>query len=679
MIARTGKCVPLVMGLIGVLFAGPAAAQMEQELVDLQAVEYSCQDGAARLRIQGTGELTYDVFMMEDPPRVVLDLVGVSAPREVELPEGDPVLRALRSALWRDRPEESIVRYVLETHGSPCFEVDRSEGGLTLVVQSVVSAGAGPYMSARSEEAGSDWGSLLVPMDEALASDAVPAEVAPAMGLMESSESPLADAEAQTQAEDVWVASRPGDAQPESSSPPPPSMALPVEEDLPTTVSQQPYDPYYKVIARHLPAAAQRAAQEWGRDRPRHNETPPFGDQGGSFGQHGSSLPSMSLDVQGSDIHTVLRAVAEYAGVNIVADHNVRGAITLRALDMPWDDMLRAICRAMGLVALDHGTVIRIATERTAQDESLARDSAARKQEDLMPIETRIIPLHYANADELKTVVDAMRTSRGSVEVDDRTNSLILSDIAPRLEKVASTLRDLDSQTLQVEITAELVDVDASVSRQLGIAWGATNLHSYSNNASGSAGVSAGDLLDPVGSMQVGVLRSFGEIQAQIEALATDNKADIISTPRITTVNNRQARILVGKEVPIITMDEAGNAITELKKVGITLEVTPYVNSNEQITLDIHPEISDLSQESTVQGGVVFNTTEADTRVMVQDGETAVIGGLLNTRKTEFVRGVPILKDIPLLGYLFRSTDERDQKRELLIFVTPRIVRPRER
>jgi len=653
----------LVVGVLGVLMAGSATAQKEQELVDLQAVEYSCQDGAARLQIRGTGELTYDVFVMDDPPRVVLDLVGVQSPFEVALPEGDPVLRALRSTMWRDKAEESVVRYVLETHGNPCFEVDRTADELTLVVQSVAMPDAGPYMSAHSDEAGADWGSLLVPMDQAAASDAVPAEV-----------------EAEAETEEVWVASRFGDAEPETSYDPQLDLATdPVSEDFPATVAQQSYDPYYKVIARHLPAAAERAEQEWGQDRPHHDETPQFGDQGSSFSQHGSSLPPMSLDVQGSDIHTVLRAVAEYAGVNIVADQNVTGAITLRALDMPWDDMLRAVCRAMGLVAMDHGTVIRIATERTAQDESLARESAARKQEDLMPIETRIVPLHYANADELKTVVEAMRTGRGSVEVDGRTNSLILSDIAPRLEEVASTLKDLDSQTLQVEITAELVDVDASLSHQLGISWGATNLHSYSNNASGSGGVTADDIIDPVGSMQVGVLRSFGEIQARIQALASDNKADIISTPRITTVNNRQARILVGKEVPIITMDEAGNAITELKKVGINLEVTPHVNSEQEITLDIHPEISDLSQESTVQGGVVFNTTEADTRVMVMDGETAVIGGLLNTRKTEFTRGVPLLKDVPVLGRLFRSTDEREQKRELLIFVTPRIVRAEER
>ena len=139
-------------------------------------------------------------------------------------------------------------------------------------------------------------------------------------------------------------------------------------------------------------------------------------------------------------------------------------------------------------------------------------------------------------------------------------------------------------------------------------------------------------------------------------------------------MNNREARILVGKEVPLVVLDEAGNATIELKKVGIALEVTPYINSENMITMDLHPEVSDLSQQATVQGGVVFNTTLADTRVMVKDGETAVIGGLVRTSEVDFRQGIPILRSIPLLGALFGTSDVREESRELLIFVTPRVV-----
>jgi type IV pilus secretin PilQ/predicted competence protein len=808
--ARTGMDRSVLGLLLAGLLTGMSAAGAAPETVDLAGAEYARAGEVVTLRLSAGQELTFDAFAMQDPYRVVLDLVAVRAPWKVAAPEKDPLVTDLRSSLWKDSPEESIVRYVIETSAPVEHTVERTRDGIELRVWPVgglsdeadlapdpgpspaatpfVSAGpllpagpmvsAGPFMSARGGETAQPWGSMLVPFEgpqppatrtaaevgepEPIAMEIAPQTAAPAVivpgasrALDPAAEEPVTPAPAaaspvtsaaapaewfaelsaetrptDTEPHNVWSdedcpdmwgdalilswipeerpAATPADSAPESPVPPGPDEAVSVtswpaapvvaadagavpheaigdlaeregplpaaqEEPAETSTADDPYD---KVIARHKPGAERRARDTWLHGRPRHDQAPGFGSAGGArgFGQTHAAAQPMSLDVQGADVHTVLRSIAEYAGINIVADGNVKGAITLRALDLPWYDMLDSVCRAMGLVAMDHGSVIRVATERTAQDESLARESSARKQEDLMPLETAIVNLRYANAEELKTVVNAMRTGRGSVEIDERTNALIVTDIGPRLAELRRTLHELDTQTLQIEITAELVDVDATMSRQLGIAWGMSNLHSVGANASGAAGVSADDVVASAGNVQVGVLRSFGDVQARIQALATDNKADIISTPRITTVNNRMARILVGKEVPVITMDEAGNAITEYKKVGIALEVTPHVNSDAEITLDIHPEISDLSQEATVQGGVVFNTTEADTRVMVKDGQTAVIGGLLNTRKTKFERGVPVLKNLPVLGYLFRSSDEQDDKRELLIFVTPRIV-----
>lgn len=386
--------------------------------------------------------------------------------------------------------------------------------------------------------------------------------------------------------------------------------------------------------------------------------------------------PKMSLDVQRADIRTVLRAIADYAGVSIVADNNVAGTVTVRALELSWQEMLETVCRSAQLTTVGEGHVIRVATTKTASEEALARESAARKAEEYMPLSTRIVPVNYANADELVEVLGTVASSRGRVDSDARTNSLVLTDIGPRLDLLADMVDRLDSETAQVEIAAKIVDVDVVEARQLGISWTGTQLHSYGGNADGHISLNPADIIEASTDLRVGVIRSFGEIEAKLQALETDNKAEIISSPRITTVNNRLARMLVGKEVPLITLDEAGNAITELKKVGITLEVTPYINSEDLITMDIRPEISDLSQQSTVQGGIVFNTTEADTRVMVRAGETAVIGGLIRTSEIRYKRGVPLLRDIPLLGVLFGSSDTRTEKRELLIFVTPRIVRP---
>ena len=179
---------------------------------------------------------------------------------------------------------------------------------------------------------------------------------------------------------------------------------------------------------------------------------------------------------------------------------------------------------------------------------------------------------------------------------------------------------------------------------------------------------------DPFGTVRVGTVQSWGDLNVILEAMEHDNKANVISNPRVTTADNQEARIMVGKEIPLIVSDEAGNPITELKKIGVILRCTPHVNSDGTITMDLHPELSDLSSQATVQGGVIISLQEADTRVVVRDGETAVIGGLISESDLLLRNGVPVLKDMPLLGPLFRFESKTKKKRELIIFVTPKTV-----
>ncbi len=811
--ARSKLCWWVVAGLIllgGAVGAEDDATTAPPVVEELLAASIQELGAGIGLRFETERQPTYDVFVLETPYRLVIDLIGVQAPVKPQAPVTMPHVRDLRYSLWRDSATEPIVRYVLECDALPTYTVRSDAGALVVEVawpggvetdtdgarevtppaaaqppapipawpneqawlldfsapvpgeepaeepaeesaeepaeesvpeQETAQAASPP--AAAQEEAESDavdqdggFGPLMVPLSELSASATAteprdPAsETTPSLSELirradelEPFQTPPGSAGAAPDGDascpEVWGEAvmltatdpRPAEDVPAESESPPQAISAPEElvaaadsdadyvEAAADMASDgiaetrepvaEPRDPrwtdqsgneipdrFEAVIAERLPAATERAQGDWSEQVLSQDPAPLLGDTDAEFslggpGQH----PPMSLDVQGADVRTVLRSIAEYAGTNIVADKDVSGNVSIRALDLPWPDMLQTVCRSMGLIAIDHGAVIRVATARTAQDEAVARESAARKQEEYLPLETRIVPLRFAQAEELKEVVSAMRGNRGKVEVDPRTNALILTDITPRLDLLEQTLQDLDEQTMQVEITAEIVDIDVTDARQLGINWGVENYHSTSANASGRAAIASPDVLDPAFEAQVGVLRSFGEVQARIQALVTANKADIISTPRITTVNNRMARILVGKEVPLITMDEAGNAITELKKVGITLEVTPYVNSEEQITLDLHPEVSDLSSQSTVQGGVVFTTTEADTRVMVRTGETAVIGGLIRTLEGQLERGVPIIKDVPLLGQFFKHTDSREEKRELLIFVTPRLVK----
>jgi type IV pilus assembly protein PilQ len=382
----------------------------------------------------------------------------------------------------------------------------------------------------------------------------------------------------------------------------------------------------------------------------------------------------MSLDVQGADIQTVLRSLAEFSGKNIVASKEVKGEVTLRLRNVAWRHALDIVMKSQGLGMIETGQTILVSNLDTIRKEELERNTARANAEELLPLETRILPVNYANGKEMAKSVEKTLSKRGHIEVDDRSNSLIVTDIADKLDQVDAMVRNLDTRTPQVEIVARLVDVDQSATRSLGIDWSVHNLDIGDAGVGENVDIKAADVASPAGSVHLGTIKSFGSIDATLQALETQNKANIISNPRITTVNNREASVVVGQQIPLIVQDFAGNAVTQLTTIGIKLNVTPHINTGNRITMDVHPEVSDLASQATVQGGIIINTTMADTRVMVNDGETAVIGGLIRSNESSTKRGVPVLMDLPLLGNLFRSNSNTKQKRELLIFVTPKIL-----
>jgi type IV pilus secretin PilQ/predicted competence protein len=388
-----------------------------------------------------------------------------------------------------------------------------------------------------------------------------------------------------------------------------------------------------------------------------------------------SAARRVSLDVQRASILTVLRTLAQLSGRNIVSNQGVTGEVTVRLTDVPWPQALDIVLLTQGLGFTDEEGVLRIAQLDRLRQEEAERQTAARKQEELQAIETRVLAVNFAKAEELKPAVDKLFTARGHAEVDTRTNSLVVTDIAERVAMAQSLVGQLDTRTPQVEIDSRLVDLDVSDSRDLGIDWTAAVTPAGAGDLGRQQSfTSKNPIAAAAGELRVGAIRSKATVDAVLQALAESRKANIISNPRITTVNNRAASILVGQEIPLIVQDQAFNTVVQLKQIGIKLTVRPHINSDRQIELDVHPEVSDLAQQSTVQGGIIINTSEADTRVLVKDGQTAVIGGLVRENESTRVRGIPILKDIPALSWLFSSSSKVKQKRELLIFITPRIV-----
>ena len=425
----------------------------------------------------------------------------------------------------------------------------------------------------------------------------------------------------------------------------------------------------------------------------------PAGAQSNASSQVGltrTGSGSFNLDVTGADLRTVLRAISEFSGRNIVVAGNVKAIVTIQLRNVAWQDALKAVLRANGLDFVEDGSVVRVDEASKLNTEKVERETANARTLELVPLETRIVKLNYANAAEMQAPLQPALSKRGSIQVERRTNSLIVTDLSSNLDNVVKMAMDLDSTTPQIEITAKLVDVDASALRGMGIEWniapakpefwegqddgnggkvlpGGGPIHNddYSLNVAGehNTGIS-----DAANHLTFGIFKDWASIEADLQTLEEKRKANIISNPRITTVDNREAKIVVGQKIPLIVQDVAGNPVSQLQTIGIQLRVTPHLTQDKKIVMDLHPEVSDLSTQSTVQGGIIINTSEADTRVMVDDGQTAVIGGLIRTNESTVSRGVPFLKDIPLINFLFSSQSTVRQNRELIIFVTPRIV-----
>ncbi|HET6347647.1 MAG TPA: secretin N-terminal domain-containing protein, partial [Candidatus Krumholzibacteria bacterium] len=389
------------------------------------------------------------------------------------------------------------------------------------------------------------------------------------------------------------------------------------------------------------------------------------------FGGNLSNQP-MTIDVQGADIKTVLRSISEFSGVNIVAGPEVEGPVVIHLKNVPWKEALDTILKSQGYDWRDDYGIIRVAPTEQLQNDEVKAVTVERKKEEMQPLVSDVVKLDFLNAVEVKTAMNKMTTARGNVEAEQGTNTVIVTDVPTRTQRIVEMIKQMDKRLSQVEIVAKMVDVDHEATRELGVNWAAMNLN-FGNKAVGDV-VTGQTAAAPFGTMRVGTVQSWGDLNAVLEAMEKDNKANIISNPHVTTADNQEARIMVGKEIPLIVSDEAGNPITELKKIGVILRCTPHVNSDQTITMDLHPELSDLSEQATVQGGVIITLQEADTRVVVRDGETAVIGGLISESDLLYRNGVPVLKDMPLLGPLFRFESKTKKKRELIIFVTPKQV-----
>jgi type IV pilus assembly protein PilQ len=311
--------------------------------------------------------------------------------------------------------------------------------------------------------------------------------------------------------------------------------------------------------------------------------------------------------------------------------------------------------------------------------EVMSKEKHKSEQEALISLKTEVIRIENATASELVKPVKTVLSSRGVIDVDDRTNSLIIRDIPENITRAQEMVQTLDKETDQIEITAQLLEVESSALQELGIDWTFFTSRYGPPDANGGYKTSheatieqmADRVSDPIGSFTYTTVQEDFDLSGTISALMKDNKAKILASPVITTVDNKQALIQMGQKIPVKQFDQSGNVVVTFVEVGTILKVTPHITSENRILMNLRPERSSYQFDPN---GVIINTNNAETNVVVENNQPAVIGGLTSQEKKSTKTGLPILKDIPFVGYLFSYTQDEIINRELIITVTPRVV-----
>lgn len=426
----------------------------------------------------------------------------------------------------------------------------------------------------------------------------------------------------------------------------------------------------------------------------------------------------ISLNFQNIDIRAVLQILADASGKNIVVSDSVHGNITLRLQDVPWDQALDIIMKTKGLASRNYGNTMIIGTAQDIAAQEQAEFAARQSLVQSAPLQSAYIQVNYAKAADLAALIKSQGKSgllspRGNLSVDARTNTLLVQDTADNIADIRQMVAKLDIPIQQVLIESRIVIAQNDYNDQLGVQFGVNGIRETSgglmtvggdlngtntqinafNPAPPAAGISGTPLLSlpslndqlnvnvptaaPMGQIALSVLRQNYLVGLELSAMAAAGKGEVVSSPRVITANGQEASIIQGVEIPYTQSASSGATTVSFKNAVLSLDVTPQITPDKRIfmNLDVHDDT--VGQfVPTANGGSVpsINTRNVKTNVLVNDGDTVVLGGIYETTKNTTVNKVPLLGDIPLIGWLFRNTATTDNKDELLIFVTPKLM-----
>ncbi|HTJ83620.1 MAG TPA: type IV pilus secretin PilQ [Polyangiaceae bacterium] len=420
----------------------------------------------------------------------------------------------------------------------------------------------------------------------------------------------------------------------------------------------------------------------------------------------------IDLDLKDADIHDVLRTFADVGHVNVVTADNVTGSVTIRMRNVPWDQAMETVLQAKGLGMVRKGNLIRVAPIADLNKERELALARRKSEFDLAPLETRLVPVSYASAQELLPRAKDLLSPRGTIAVDDRTNVMIVRDVAGNLNQLEELVRSLDTQTPQVLIEARIVEATSRFSREIGIQWGGgaelsqatgvdtglafpnsigvfgaaddqqtpsdgldknnnqINSPNFAVNLPAAVGGGTGGALG----LTFGSVNNLFNLAVRLSAAESSGMVRIISSPRVLTLDNRDARISQGTLIPFSQVSAQG-VQTVFQEAKLQLFVKPHVTADGSVLLSvkINRDEPDFGNRSA-RGDPTILKREVETELLVQDGHTAVIGGIYTRNSSRSLAQVPLLGDIPILGILFQRRASTDQRTELVVFITPRIV-----
>ena len=418
----------------------------------------------------------------------------------------------------------------------------------------------------------------------------------------------------------------------------------------------------------------------------------------------------LSLNFQDIDVRSVLQLIADFTDLNLVASDTVQGNITLRLQNVPWDQALDLVLKTKGLDKRKIGNVLLVAPA----DEIAARErqemEAQKQIAELAPLRRELIQVNYAKASQIATLFQSVTSGnsdvRGSVTVDDRTNSIIAYQTQEQLDELRRVVTQLDIPVRQVMIEARIVEANVDYSKSLGVRWGGaltSNGGKWSAfGKDGNIGIKDGDTtncgpfagnctlptnssnspipfvdmgaLNATSGLGIGFITNHAILDLQLSAMEKTGNGEVVSQPKVVTSDKETAKILKGSEIPYQEASSSGATSTSFKEAALSLEVTPQITPDNRIIMDVKVTKDEADFANAVNGVPPIKKNEVNAKVLVTDGETIVIGGVFSNTQTKSVDKVPFLGDLPFVGRIFRRDYVQDQKSELLVFITPRIM-----